>query len=102
MFIACRKEAPTSSHSIDEPHRGRAGERVEAATALRSRRNTTHAEVLDLQVVLDAVLRTFAPGTGFLDSAERRHLVGDDALVDADHAVLESFGHLPDTADVSR
>src|SRR5262245_20091679 len=35
---------------------------------------SAHAQVLDLQEVLDAVFRTFAAGTGFLHAAERRDL----------------------------
>ena len=37
---------------------------------------------------------------GFLDAAKRGHLVRDDAFVDADDSVLQSFTNAPDTADV--
>src|SRR5690606_23026745 len=60
------------------------------------------AEVLDVDVVVEAVLRALAPVTGFLDAAERRHRVRDDALVDADDAVLQPLRDAPDAADVAR
>ncbi len=37
----------------------------------------------------------FAPEAGLLDAAEGRHLVGDAAGVDADHAVLQRFANAP-------
>src|SRR5215813_12682053 len=62
--------------------------------------DSAHAQVFDLQEVLDAVLRAFAAEAGFLHAAEGRHLGGDDARVDADDAVLDLLGHAPDAADV--
>src|SRR5690606_38347634 len=61
-----------------------------------------HAEVLDLEVIVEAVFRAFAALAGFLHSAERRHLVRDDAFVDADDAVLEAFCNPPDPSNIPR
>src|SRR5579862_859320 len=57
--------------------------------------------VFYLEVVLDPVLRAFAPYSGLLDAAERRDFVGDDAYVDANDAVLERFRDAPDAPDVA-
>src|SRR5206468_9827973 len=54
------------------------------------------AQVLDLEKLLEPVLRSFAPEARFLHAAERRDLGRDDAGVDADDAVLERFGDAPD------
>src|SRR5262245_9310878 len=56
---------------------------------IRSSGSDAHAEILDLQVVLDAVFRAFAADTGFLHAAERRHFGGDDTGVYADDAGLD-------------
>src|SRR5258705_1612725 len=61
----------------------------------------THAEVLDLDVFVDAVLRAFAAEPRLLDAAERRDFVRDEPRVDADHAVFERFGDAPHAADVA-
>src|SRR5262245_23634398 len=49
------------------------------AFPLRMRlRNAPHAEVLDLEELLEAVLRSFAAEPGLLHAAERRDLGRDD------------------------
>ena len=58
-------------------------------------------EVLDLHEVVHPVLRAFTADAGFLHASERRHLVRDDPLVDADDAVLQALGHPPDATDVA-
>lgn len=45
------------------------------------------AEVLQLDVVIQAVLGAFASLPGLLYAAERRHFRGDQASVDADHGI---------------
>src|SRR5450759_2084804 len=47
------------------------------------------ADVLDLEVLRDALEATLAPEAGVLDPTERCRRVGHDALVDADHPELE-------------
>src|ERR1043165_631212 len=64
-------------------------------------RDPAQADVLDLQELVEAVLRTLAAKTRFLDAAKRRHFSRDDPGVDADDAVLERFGDAPDAADVA-
>src|SRR5690554_4447535 len=59
-----------------------------------------HADVLELGELLEAVARSLAAEARLLDAAERGKLGGDDALVDADHAVLEPLHDAPDTAVV--
>ena len=51
--------------------------------------DAAHAEVFDLEEVLDAVFGALAAQTGFLHAAKGRYLGGDDALVDADDAVFQ-------------
>jgi hypothetical protein len=43
--------------------------------------DAAHAEVFDLEELLDAVLRAFAADAAFLRAAEGRDLGRDDALV---------------------
>src|SRR5260221_12193156 len=81
--------------------------RSKASAALKlttssARLDAGDAEVLDLEPLLDAVLRAFAADAGFLDAAERRDLGGDEARVDAVDAVLERLGEAPDAARVAR
>src|SRR3954471_1923025 len=63
---------------------------------------SSHAQVLELRVVEDAVLGTFAADAGFLDSAERSDLVGDQAGVESHDAVFQSFSDAPGTGQVAR
>src|SRR5665647_196137 len=49
------------------------------------------ADVLDLEVLLDALETTFTAEARVLDPAERRRRVGHDALVDADHPELQGL-----------
>src|SRR5256885_16844590 len=58
------------------------------------------AQVLGFQVFLDAVARALAAQAGLLDAAEGRDLVGDQAGVDAHHAVLQRTRYAPDAAVV--
>src|SRR5688572_30324922 len=77
-----------SGTSKDVPLRRR-----EPYTKTRPLRNPAEAEVLDLEVLLDAVLGPLAAETALLHAAERRHLGRDEAGVDAHHAALEPLGH---------
>src|ERR1700731_479086 len=63
--------------------------------------DAAQAQILDLEVVLDAVFRALAADAAFLHATERRDLGRDDALVDADDAVFERLGDPPDAADVA-
>src|ERR1700682_2264368 len=63
--------------------------------------DAAQAQVLHLEVVLDAVFRAFAADAAFLHAAEWRDLGRDDALVDADDAVFERLGDPPDADDVA-
>src|SRR6267154_2300045 len=56
----------------------------------------------DIDLLVDSVLRPFAAQARLLYAAEGRDLGGDQAGVDADHAVLERLGDAPDAADVAR
>src|SRR4051794_34743604 len=59
-------------------------------------------EVLDLEPLLDAVLRALAANARLLDAAERHDLGGDEPRVDAVDAVLERLGQPPDASHVAR
>src|SRR5882762_7688671 len=63
--------------------------------------DATHAQVLHLEVVLDAVFRALAADAAFLHATERRDLGRDDAFVDPDDAVFEGLGNAPDAADIA-
>src|SRR6266404_3860304 len=64
--------------------------------------NPRHHHVFDLDIFFHAEMRAFAPQAAFLDAAERRHLGGDQAGVNADHAGLERFRYPPDPAEIAR
>lgn len=74
---------------------------VQEMDAYHSGENPTHAEVLDLKIVLDAVLGAIAAIAAFLEAAERCDLGLDDAFVDPDHAVFKCLGDAPHPADVA-
>src|SRR5215212_5471665 len=61
-----------------------------------------HRDVLDVQVLVDALGTALAAEAGGLDAAERRRRVGDHALVEADHAGLELLDHPERALDVAR
>src|SRR3546814_8228052 len=61
-----------------------------------------HAQVLQFQVFLDAVLGTFAAQARLLHTAERPDFVRDDAGVDADDAVFQRFRHAPHARVITR
>src|SRR3954452_2551676 len=63
--------------------------------------DAAHAQVLHLEIILDAVFRSLAADAAFLHAAERRDLGRDDALVYPDDAVFERLGNAPDAADVA-
>src|SRR5258706_11269546 len=69
--------------------------------SLRLGPDAAEIEILDLEIVLDAVLRALAAEARLLDAAERRHLGRDDAFVDADDAVLEPLGDPEDAPNVA-
>src|SRR5215211_5465983 len=61
-----------------------------------------HRDVLDLEVLVDALGAALAPEAGLLHAAERRRGGGQEALVGADHPGLEPL-HDPEGAlDVAR
>ncbi|VTR69300.1 hypothetical protein DESC_740039 [Desulfosarcina cetonica] len=50
------------------------------------------AQILHLDILLDAVPRSLAADAGLLDAAEGGHFGGDQAGVDAHHAVFQGLG----------
>src|SRR5207302_3936334 len=61
-----------------------------------------HGEVLQLEPLLDAVLRALAADARLLHAAERRHLRRDEARVQRDDARLERLTDAPRATDVPR
>src|SRR3546814_1050950 len=59
------------------------------------------ADVFHFQEIVYAVDRAFTAQARLLDAAKRRHLVGDQARIDPDHAVFERLGHPENTAYVA-
>src|SRR5262245_17403255 len=60
----------------------------------------TQADVFDLEILIQTFSRAFAAETGFLDAPEGHDLVGEDALVDADHAGVELLGDPPGAGEI--
>src|SRR5215470_13550444 len=63
---------------------------------------SSHAQVLHLEELLDAVLGALAPDARLLDAAEGCHLVRDQTGVHANHARFDCLADAPDAADVAR
>ena len=63
--------------------------------------NARHHHVLDLDILLEAVARAFAPQTAFLHTTEGRDFRRDQAGVDAHHAGFQGFGDAPHTAQIA-
>src|SRR5258708_2796300 len=63
--------------------------------------DAAEAEILDLQELLDAVLRASAAGAVFRDADEGRPPGRDDPLVEADDAVCGRPGTPPHAIDVA-
>src|ERR1051326_8224830 len=64
--------------------------------------NPTQRQILDLQIILDAVFRSLAAQSGLFHAAEGGDLGRDDAFVDADDAVFQRFGDAEYAANVPR
>ena len=58
--------------------------------------DVSHAQVLEFEVLLEAVPGALTADAGFLDPAKRGDLGRDHAGVDADHAIFQRLGQLPD------
>ncbi len=63
---------------------------------------TAQQDVLDLEIVLDPILGTFAADSRFLHSAKGSDFGRYDAFVNADDSVFKGFGHAQYTADIPR
>lgn len=63
--------------------------------------DVTQAEVFHLQVLIHAMARAFATQTRLLHAAKWHMFGGDDANVDAHHAIFERFAHAVDAANVA-
>src|SRR4051794_40392602 len=59
------------------------------------------AHILDLEIVLDSVLRALAAHAALLHTAEGCDLDRDDAIVDADQAHLQRLGDAEHAAQVT-
>ena len=59
------------------------------------------AQVLDLDVVVHAVVRALAAQARLFDAAEGHMLGGQNAHIDAHHAVFERLAHAEDAAHVT-
>src|SRR5579859_120423 len=63
--------------------------------------NAAKAEIFDFNEFIHAVLGAFAAQAGFLYTAERRNLRGNDSGVDADDAVFKRLGDTPYAGDIA-
>src|SRR5947209_3238450 len=61
----------------------------------------SHAQVLQLGVVENPVLRALPADAGLLDTPERGDLIRDQAGVESHDAVFQGFGDAPGTGEVS-
>src|SRR5258706_14704203 len=66
------------------------------------RAEATDGGIFDFEETFDAVFRTLAADAGLFHAAEGRHLGGDDAFIDADDAVLQTFHDPEDAPDIAR
>ena len=92
---------PGAAAALDGKFNGYSRMQPFSSPVTKSLAQAAHKDVFDLQVIVDAVFGALAPRSGLLDAAERRHLVGDDALVDTYDAVFQCFGD-PPTRPISR
>src|SRR6185312_16353456 len=65
------------------------------------RRSQVHRDVLDLEVLVDALGAALAAEPGLLDAAERRRRVGDETLVEAHHPRLQRLDDAERALDVA-
>src|ERR1035437_5906140 len=63
--------------------------------------DVSNAEVFNLNIVIDAMVRTLTPQAGLLDAAKRHMLGRENADIDADHAVFECFADAEDASDIA-
>src|SRR5580692_7521648 len=96
-----KEPTPTGSSFCDGGDGGgfEASRRAPAAKPHRSPK-AADTDIFAIEIILDAVFRTFLAHTRFLDAAERRDLCRDQPLVDADHAVFQRFGDAEGAAEV--
>src|SRR5207342_601614 len=87
---------------LDEVRRMTRGGHASQVRLVRRAVDGADAEVLDLEELVDPVVRALAADSRLLEAAEGGALVGDDAGVDADDAELERLADAPDPADVPR
>ena len=62
--------------------------------------DTTHAHVLDLDIVIQPILSALFILARLLYAAKRRHFMRSDALVDFHGALLECLGDAPDPTHI--
>src|SRR5215471_5029670 len=74
---------------------------VDSAERLRFPGLDRHAEILDFEVFVDAVLRSLPAEAGFLHAAERSLRGRDQARVDPDDPVLQRLRDPRDAAEVA-
>src|SRR5688572_8110052 len=75
--------------------------RRDESTLQKRAESDAEADVLDLDELVDAVLRAFPAEPRLLDATEWRNLGRQEPGVDGDHPCFERFGHSPDAADVA-
>src|SRR5580658_9516628 len=63
--------------------------------------HAAHADVLQLGVVENSILRAFAAGSRFLHASEGRDLGGDDAGIQSNDAVLDRLGYPPAAGQIA-
>jgi hypothetical protein len=88
---ACKRRPVSRTISVTT-----GGLKLQFATDRRDLSPSTHEHIFHLDVIINAVLGTFAARAGLLDPAEWRHLVRDDALVYPDDAVVQRLGNALD------
>ena len=64
-------------------------------------RDSPEADEFGLKVFVEAFCRSLTAKTRLLDAAERHDLVGENAIVDADHAGIDALGDAPGAAQDS-
>src|SRR5690606_23632581 len=80
---------------------GRQDHRRPALITFASEAEAADADIFGVEIILDALMPTLAAEAGLLDATERRLGRGDDAFIDADHAVFQPLHDAEGAAEIA-
>src|SRR5476651_2363684 len=65
------------------------------------RPSTGYTQILDHQIVIDPIPRTFASEPGLLNTSKRRDLIRNEPGINPDHAIFQRVGNTPNPPYIS-